>query len=105
MKASRKKRSWQKLTCDGRLTFPKINLQILQEGEIKDLTGAVLDVTIRPANGPGVVEGEVAASESGKAAVLEKVKAILRSLGNNVPEVYLWLVYVYFAWIIFSCLE
>jgi hypothetical protein len=40
-----------KMASDGRLTIPKLTIQILQQREEKNLTGTILEVTISPAGG------------------------------------------------------
>ena len=37
------------MTSDGRLTIPKLTMDILKQREEKNLTGAILEVTISPA--------------------------------------------------------
>lgn len=39
-----------KMASDGRLTVPKLTMQILQQQEEKDLTGCIFEVEIRPAS-------------------------------------------------------
>jgi len=41
-----------KMATDGRLTIPKLTMQILQERETKSLTGTILEITIHPATAP-----------------------------------------------------
>jgi bifunctional DNA-binding transcriptional regulator/antitoxin component of YhaV-PrlF toxin-antitoxin module len=38
-----------KVAIDGRLTIPKLTMQILEQAEGKNLTGAIFEVTISPA--------------------------------------------------------
>jgi len=38
-----------KMTSDGRLTIPKLTMEILAEREEKNLAGCIFEVTIRPA--------------------------------------------------------
>jgi bifunctional DNA-binding transcriptional regulator/antitoxin component of YhaV-PrlF toxin-antitoxin module len=40
-----------KMTSDGRLTIPKLTMEILKQREEKNLTGTLLEVTISPAGG------------------------------------------------------
>src|SRR5208283_67369 len=40
-----------KMTSDGRLTIPKLTMDILTQREEKNLTGCILEATISPAGG------------------------------------------------------
>jgi len=42
-----------RMAKDGRLTIPKLTLQLLQEGEEGSLEGSVLEVTVEPADEQG----------------------------------------------------
>jgi bifunctional DNA-binding transcriptional regulator/antitoxin component of YhaV-PrlF toxin-antitoxin module len=45
-----------KVAVDGRLTIPKLTMQILEQAEGKNLTGAIFEVTITPAGNPNDTE-------------------------------------------------
>ncbi|MCX6644480.1 MAG: hypothetical protein NT043_04670, partial [Candidatus Bathyarchaeota archaeon] len=38
-----------KMTSDGRLTIPKLTMEVLKQREEKNLTGTIIEVTISPA--------------------------------------------------------
>ncbi len=76
------------MAADGRLTIPKLTLQILTEKEEKDLTGSILEVTISPAGEPGgaasTVDSEPA--ESPEAKLLGKINDIRKNLNKTTPN-------------------
>jgi hypothetical protein len=45
-----------KTATDGRLTIPKLTMQILEQAEGKNLTGVIFEVTITPAGNPNDTE-------------------------------------------------
>jgi bifunctional DNA-binding transcriptional regulator/antitoxin component of YhaV-PrlF toxin-antitoxin module len=68
-----------KMTCDGRLTIPKLTIEILQQREEKNLTGAILEITISPAGG----SNDALPAESAEKKMLGKIKDIRKNLGNT----------------------
>src|SRR5208283_1254441 len=67
-----------KMNSDGRLTIPKLTMEILTQREEKNLTGCILEVTISPAGG----SNNGLPSESAETKMLDKIKDIRRNLGN-----------------------
>jgi bifunctional DNA-binding transcriptional regulator/antitoxin component of YhaV-PrlF toxin-antitoxin module len=67
-----------KMTIDGRLTVPKLTMEILKKREGKNLTGTILEVTISPAGG----SNDALPAESAEAKMLGKIKDMRRNLGN-----------------------
>ena len=67
-----------KMTSDGRLTVPKLTMEVLKQSEEKDLVGCIFEVTISPAGG---LSGALA-SDSAETKMLGKIKDIRRNLGN-----------------------
>jgi hypothetical protein len=66
------------MTSDGRLTIPKLTMEVLKQREEKNLTGCILEVTISPAGG----SNDVLPPESAETKMLGKIKDIRRNLGN-----------------------
>jgi len=67
-----------KMTCDGRLTIPKLTMEILKKREGKNLSGAIMEVTISPAGGPN----DAVPHESAETKMLDKIKDIRRNWGS-----------------------
>jgi bifunctional DNA-binding transcriptional regulator/antitoxin component of YhaV-PrlF toxin-antitoxin module len=67
-----------KMTSDGRLTIPKLTMEILKKREGKNLTGTILEVTISPAGG----SNDALPAESAETKMLGKIKDIRKNLGN-----------------------
>jgi len=67
-----------KMTSDGRLTIPKLTMEILKKREGKNLTGTILEVTISPAGGSNYA----LPAESAETKMLGKIKDIRKNLGN-----------------------
>ena len=67
-----------KMASDGRLTVPKLTLEVLKLREEKNLTGTILEVTISPAGG----SNNASPAESAETKVLGKIKDIRKNLGN-----------------------
>jgi hypothetical protein len=70
-----------KMAADGRLTIPKLTVEILQQTEDKNLTSSIIEVTIRPVaqlddNDP---------PQSAQTRILDEIKDIRKSLGNSTP--------------------
>jgi hypothetical protein len=70
-----------KMTSDGRLTIPKLTMEILKQREEKNLTGTLLEVTISPAGGAD----EALPPESAETKMLEKINNIRKNLNNTTP--------------------
>jgi len=68
-----------KMAIDGRLTVPKLTMEILKQREEKDLTGCILEVTISPAG----TSNDSAPSESAETKMLDKIKDIRKNLGDT----------------------
>ncbi len=68
-----------KMASDGRLTVPKLTMDVLKQREEKNLTGCILEVTISPARG----SNDALPSESAETKMLDKIKDIRRNLGNT----------------------
>jgi bifunctional DNA-binding transcriptional regulator/antitoxin component of YhaV-PrlF toxin-antitoxin module len=66
-----------KMSGDGRLTIPKLTMQILQAREEKKLEGCIFEVTISPAG----ASNDSAPSESAETNMLGKIKDIRKNLG------------------------
>jgi bifunctional DNA-binding transcriptional regulator/antitoxin component of YhaV-PrlF toxin-antitoxin module len=67
-----------KMASDGRLTVPKLTMEVLKQREEENLTGAILEVTISPAGG----SNDVLPPESAETKMLGKIKGIRKNLGN-----------------------
>jgi bifunctional DNA-binding transcriptional regulator/antitoxin component of YhaV-PrlF toxin-antitoxin module len=67
-----------KMTSDGRLTIPKLTMEVLKQREEKNLTGCILEVTISPAGS----SNDTLPPESAETKMLGKIKDIRRNLGN-----------------------
>ena len=67
-----------KMTNDGRLTIPKLTMEILKKREGKNITGTILEVTISPAGG----SNDALPAESAETKMLGKIKDIRKNLGN-----------------------
>ena len=65
------------MSSDGRLTIPKLTMQILQAREEKDFTGCIFEVTISPAG----ASNDAAPPESAETKMLGKIKDIRKNLG------------------------
>jgi len=62
---------------DGRLTVPKLTMEVLKQREEKNLTGTILEVTISSAGG----SNDVLAHENAETKMLGKIKDIRKNLG------------------------
>jgi len=69
-----------KMTSDGRLTIPKLTMEILKQREEKNLAGTILEVTISSA---GSSSNDALPPESAETKMLGKIKDIRRNLGNT----------------------
>ena len=67
------------MVSDGRLTIPKLTMQILQEIEEKNLEGCILEVKISPAGS----SNDASPAESTETKMLGKIKDIRKNLGNT----------------------
>jgi len=67
-----------KVSVDGRLTIPKLTMEILEQREEKNLAGCILEVTISPAHEPT----DASPPENPETKVLEKIKDIRKNLNN-----------------------
>jgi len=67
-----------KLTIDGRLTIPKLTMEILNQREQKNLTGCILEVTINSAS----QSNGALPPESAETKILDKINDIRRNLGD-----------------------
>ena len=73
-----------KMAADGRLTVPKLTMEILQKQEEKDLTGCIFEVTISPARqepSGAQPQADAKPQESTEAKLLGKISDIRRNLG------------------------
>ena len=68
-----------KMTSDGRLTIPKLTMDVLKQREEKNLTGCILEVTISPAE----QSDDALPHESAETKMLDKIKEIRKNLGNS----------------------
>jgi bifunctional DNA-binding transcriptional regulator/antitoxin component of YhaV-PrlF toxin-antitoxin module len=68
-----------KMARDGRLTVPKLTLEVLKLREEKDLAGTILEVTISPAGG----SNDALPPESAETKMLDKIKDMRKNLGSN----------------------
>ena len=68
-----------KMTRDGRLTIPKLTMDVFKQREEKNMTGSILEVTISPAGG----SNDALLPESAETKMLDKIKDIRRNLGNT----------------------
>jgi bifunctional DNA-binding transcriptional regulator/antitoxin component of YhaV-PrlF toxin-antitoxin module len=66
-----------KTTSDGRLTIPKLTMEILTQREEKNITGVILEVTTSPAGN----SNNSMPSESAETKILGKIKDIRKNLG------------------------
>ncbi len=67
-----------KMNSDGRLTIPKLTMEILKQREEKNLTGCILEVAISPAG----ERSDAVPHESAETKMLDKIKDIQRNMGN-----------------------
>lgn len=67
------------MTSDGRLTIPKLTMEILREREEKNLEGCILEVKISPAG----ASNDSASSKSAETKMLGKIKDIRKNLGDT----------------------
>ena len=67
-----------KMNSDGRLTIPKLTMEILTQREEKNLTGAILEVTISPAG----ALSDAMPHENAETKLLGKIKDIRKNLDN-----------------------
>jgi len=65
-----------KMASDGRLTIPKLTMEVLKQREEKNLTGCILEVTISPAGGLN----DAVASDDAETNMLGKIKDIRKNL-------------------------
>jgi hypothetical protein len=70
-----------KMASDGRLTIPKLTMEVLKQREEKNLTGTILEVTISPAGAPNDAD----ASDDAETKMLDKIKDIRKNLDNTTP--------------------
>jgi hypothetical protein len=68
------------MTSDGRLTIPKLTMDVLNQREQKNLTGCILEVTINPAS---QLNGALP-PESAETKMLDKIKGIRKNLGSTI---------------------
>ena len=68
-----------KMTRDGRLTIPKLTMNVFKQREEKNMTGCILEVTISPAGG----SNDALLPENAETKMLDKIKDIRRNLGNT----------------------
>ena len=68
-----------KMARDGRLTVPKLTIEVLKQREEKNLTGAILEVIVSPAGG----SNDVLPPESAETKMLDKIKDIRKNLGSD----------------------
>jgi bifunctional DNA-binding transcriptional regulator/antitoxin component of YhaV-PrlF toxin-antitoxin module len=66
-----------KMARDGRLTVPKLTMEILKLREEKNLTGTILEVTISPVG----QANDALPAESAETKMLGKIKDIRKNLG------------------------
>jgi bifunctional DNA-binding transcriptional regulator/antitoxin component of YhaV-PrlF toxin-antitoxin module len=64
-----------KMARDGRLTIPKLTMEVLKLREEKNLTGAILEVTISPVGG----SNNASPAESAEMKMLCKIKDIRKN--------------------------
>jgi bifunctional DNA-binding transcriptional regulator/antitoxin component of YhaV-PrlF toxin-antitoxin module len=64
-----------KMTCDGRLTIPKLIMEVLKQREEKNITGLILEVTINPAG----ALSDVLPLENAETKLLGKIKDIRKN--------------------------
>jgi bifunctional DNA-binding transcriptional regulator/antitoxin component of YhaV-PrlF toxin-antitoxin module len=69
-----------KMTSDGRLTIPKLTMDVLNQREQKNLTGCILEVTINPAS----QSNGTLPPESAETKMLDKIKGIRKNLGSTI---------------------
>ncbi len=77
-----------KMATDGRLTIPKLVMEILQEKEEKDLTGCIFEVTISPTNEEPANPApppEAKPQENTETKLLDKINDIRKTLNNKNP--------------------
>jgi hypothetical protein len=81
------KEFWAKVAVDGRLTIPKLTMQIIEQAEGKNLTGAIFEVTITPAGNPNDTEppADTNPPETTETKLLDKIKDIRKNLNNTTP--------------------
>ena len=75
-----------KMAADGRLTIPKLVMEILREKEEKDLTGCIFEVTISPADeepSRAQPSADAKPQESTETKLLDKIDDIRKSLNNK----------------------
>jgi bifunctional DNA-binding transcriptional regulator/antitoxin component of YhaV-PrlF toxin-antitoxin module len=66
-----------KMARDGRLTVPKLTMEVLKQREEKNLTGTILEVTISPVG----KANDALPPESAETKMLGKIKDIRKNLG------------------------
>jgi bifunctional DNA-binding transcriptional regulator/antitoxin component of YhaV-PrlF toxin-antitoxin module len=73
-----------KMTSDGRLTVPKLTMDVLKRREEKNLTGVILEATISPEGAPNdaVVSDDGVPPERAETRMLDKIRDIRKNLGN-----------------------
>jgi len=69
------------MSSDGRVTVPRLNLQVLEQLEDKSLVGCLLDVTMWPVHRQGEVSGTPKTEEG----VSDRVKRLREGLGQGSP--------------------
>jgi bifunctional DNA-binding transcriptional regulator/antitoxin component of YhaV-PrlF toxin-antitoxin module len=75
-----------KMAADGRLTIPKLTIEILTEKEEKGLTGSIFEVTISPVGNPDeAAPADAEPAESTETKLLDKIKDIRKNLNNTKP--------------------
>jgi bifunctional DNA-binding transcriptional regulator/antitoxin component of YhaV-PrlF toxin-antitoxin module len=67
-----------KMTTDGRLTVPKLTMEILKQREEKDLAGYIFEVTISPAG-----ESKSAVVSDNAETKLDKIRDIRKNLDST----------------------
>jgi len=67
-----------KMARDGRLTVPKLTMEVLKQRGGKNLTGTIMEVTISPVGNAD----DALPSESAETKLLGKIKDIRKNLGN-----------------------
>jgi bifunctional DNA-binding transcriptional regulator/antitoxin component of YhaV-PrlF toxin-antitoxin module len=74
-----------KMTSDGRLTIPKLTMEVLKQREEKNLTGAILEVTINPTGALSDVaaDDKAATNESAEKEIIRKIKDIRKTRQHN----------------------
>ncbi|MGD0072115.1 MAG: hypothetical protein ABSB71_11210 [Candidatus Bathyarchaeia archaeon] len=70
-----------KVTSDGRLTIPKLTMEVLKQREEKNLTGCILEVTISPAGG----SNDALPPESAETKMIDKINNIRKKPKQHNP--------------------